>query len=184
MTTFRNPEEMAEWLARKNIDASRWGVGGTKSIQNLWDEYVNGEVTFQDNPPMRIVQVVQVLIRRGNYILLEIEQELENSHRRFRNQPPSEKMKAGESTIAAASRCLKEELGLARTDVAFVGSGYERFEAVTESPSYPGLPTRYTFHLVEAVARGLPDEEFWRDNFARGQGDPVKRHLWAWHMRN
>lgn len=182
--TFSKPEELADWLSAKEIDFSRWGVGGTKSINNLWDEYLNHEITFQNNPPMRIVQVVQVLIRRGNRILLEVEQVLGNSHRRYRNQPPSEKMKAGESYIAAAVRCLDEELGLTRADIAFIGSGYERVEAVTESPSYPGLRTRYTFHLIEAVAKGLPEEDFWRDNYANGHGDPVRRHLWAWHVRN
>ncbi len=127
--------------------------------------------------------MARVLIRRGDRVLLEVEQEMGNSFRRSRNQPPSEKMKAGENYIAAAVRCLDEELGLQRDEIAFIGSGYEKLETITESPSYPGLRTHYTFHSIEAVAKGLPEEDFWRDNIAEGLGDPVKRHLWAWHVR-
>lgn len=184
MQEFERIEELVDWLEAHGIDTSSWGAGGTKTVENLWDEYVNGEITFKNDPPTRIVQVVQVFIRRGNRILLEVEQEFENAQRRSRNQPPSEKMKAGESYVTAAVRCLDEELGLGRNEIAFVGSGYEKVEAVTESPSYPGLRTRYTFHSIEAVAKGLPDDDFWRENVTSEDGDPIKRHLWAWHTRS
>ena len=134
-------------------------------------------------PPLRTVEVVQVIIRRGSRILLEVEQEFGNAQKRSRNLPPSEKLKAGENYISAAVRCLNEELGLKQAEIAFVGSGYEKIETITESPSYPGLQTRYTFHSIEAVAKGLPEKDFWRENTTHINGDPVKRHLWAWQAK-
>ncbi len=183
MKPFTDIRELDLWLNINGINTATWGVRGTKTVRNLWGEYVSGEIAFEAPPPLRIVQVVQVIIRRGNRVLLEIEQEFGNAQKRSRHQPPSEKMKAGESYILAAIRCLQEELGLARDDIAFVGSGYEKVEMLTESPSYPGLQTKYTFHSIEAVAKGLPEKDFWRENITQMATDPVKRHLWAWQTR-
>jgi hypothetical protein len=178
---FETIGQLQTWLAAKQIDLARWGAPGAKSLGNLWDEYVAGEVTFQDDPPLRIVQVVQVIIRRGNRILVEVEQEFNNHQRRSRKQPPSEKLKAGETYVEAAQRCLEEELGLRSGEMAFIGpGGNEPLQVVVESPSYPGLTTRYTFHTVEAIVKGLPDDNFWLDNHSFAAGDPIRRHHWAW----
>jgi hypothetical protein len=178
---FQDVRQLESWLAAKQIDTSQWGGVGTKSLANLWTEYIEGEISFQDDPPTRIVQVVQVIIRRGNRILLEVEQEFGNNQRRVRKQPPSEKLKRGESYVEAAQRCLEEELGLRSNEMAFLGAGgYQQVQVVNESPSYPGLTTRYTFHAVEAIVKGLPDCDFWLDNRSFNSGDPIRRHRWAW----
>ncbi len=180
---FENAHQLQSWLAAKQIDVSKWDEVGAKSLSNLWDEYRHGEVTFQDDPPLRIVQVVQVIIRRGNRILLEVEQEFNNHHRRSRKQPPSEKLKAGETYVEAARRCLEEELGLRANEMAFIGpGGYKQIQVIVESPSYPGLTTRYTFHTVEAIVKGLPDNDFWLENRGFSGGDPIRRHRWAWQV--
>jgi hypothetical protein len=181
---FQSSKELAHWLTARGIDLTQWGRDGAKTLENLWDEYASGEVAFHDDPPLRIVEVVQVLIRRGKHVLLEKEQEFGNAQRRSRNLPPSEKLKRGEHYIEAAVRCLNEELGLARDEIAFIGSAYEKVTHVRESPSYPGLRTQYTFHSIEAVAKGLPNRDFWRENAPFSGGDPVKRHLWAWQPRS
>lgn len=183
MKPFTNIRELKLWLNTNGVDTATWGIKSAKSMQNLWAEYVNGEIAFEAPPPLRIVQVVQVIIRRGESVLLEIEQEFGNAQKRSRHLPPSEKLKAGENYILAAIRCLHEELGLARDEIGFVGSGYEKVELLSESPSYPGLQTKYTFHSIEAVAKGLPEHEFWRENVTQKATDPVKRHLWGWQTR-
>jgi hypothetical protein len=180
---FENIDQLQSWLLSKQVDLSTWGAVGSKSLANLWDEYEQGEVTFQDEPPLRIVQVVQVIIRRGNRILMEVEQEFSNHQRRSRQQPPSEKLKAGETYIEAAQRCLEEELGVSSGEMAFIGAGgYRQVQMIIDSPSYPGLATRYTFHSIEAIAKGLPDDDFWLDNRSFGNGDPIRRHHWAWQI--
>jgi hypothetical protein len=177
---FQSKKQLRNWLNAARIDTSLWGEGNAKTIDHLWEELGEGEARLQDNPPRRLVDVAQIIIRRGNQILLETKQELGDEQVRFRNQPPSEKIKAGESYMDAALRCFHEELGVAETAVTFLPHTYSQIETETDSLSYPGLKTRYTFHSIEAKVTGLPDEDFWQENSAFSAGDPVKRHHWTW----
>jgi ADP-ribose pyrophosphatase YjhB (NUDIX family) len=177
---FNNINALIVWLNHHNIDTSLWGEGNAKSVINLWEEISSGEIIILENPPRRIVQVVQVVIRRGRQVLLEAEQIMENGNHRFRNQPPSEKFKPGESYLDAASRCLQEELGVSSEAIHFRPESYYVRTGLLDSYSYPGLLTEYTFHMVEADVTELPEEPFWRGNEAALTGDPVKRHRWEW----
>jgi ADP-ribose pyrophosphatase YjhB (NUDIX family) len=172
--------QLQSWLDDANIDTSFWGEGNAKTVNHLWEEILEGEACLQEDPPLRLVDVVQIIIRRGRLMLLEKKQELGNGQVRFRNQPPSEKMKSGEDYTEAALRCFAEELGVAETAVTFHHDTYTKIESETDSLSYPGLKTRYTFHMIEADVAGLPDKDFWRENTAHDDGDPVKRHQWGW----
>lgn len=180
MKEFNKLQDLAYWLDNIGVDVSQWTANASKTIENLWDEYVNEDVSFQDDPPLRIVQVVQVIASHQDKILFEVEQEFTTGKRRSRKQPPSEKIKAGEKLHDAALRCLHEEVGLDPTQVRFIESNYEKEQETKESPSYPGLMTQYTVHTLEAEVTGLPTQRFWRLNWAAEEGDPVKRHLWDW----
>ena len=52
-----------------------------------------------DQPVLRVVQAVTVVIRQEDKILIETEQVFKDGRRRVRNQPPSEKMKLGKQVI-------------------------------------------------------------------------------------
>ena len=183
MKKFANIAELAGWLEDKGIDMRSWGRGPYKSITNLWDEYVAGEVFFEDDPPVRIVQVIQILIQQNDRSLREVEQEFGNGERRFRNQPPAEKVKSNETGVDAAQRCLREELGLSSEQIEWISVENEQEEMVADSPSYPGLQTRYMIQEIKARVIGLPEEDFWRENRAAAEGDPVSRHLWGWRAQ-
>ena len=183
MKQFNNLEELANWLRSCGIDTGIWGTGQYKTIANLWEEYESGEVSFEEDPPLRNVSVVQILVRRGSMVLLEIEQAFANGERRFRHQLPSEKIKANETTVDAAYRGLQEELGLRGDQISLKSTEGEREEIIIDSPSYPGLSTRYMMQKVVACVDGLPVEDFWRDNRAFSQGDPVQQHLWGWRKQ-
>lgn len=180
---FNYPGELTIWLEENGIDTGVWGSGAHKTIANLWDEYAAGEVSFEANPPLRVVQVVQILIQHDGTMLLEKEQVLTNGMRRFRNQLPSEKIKGNETFMDAAFRCLSEELGLGRDRVDSVTVENESDEMIADSPSYPGLSTRYSIQTATARVSGLPAGDFWRDNQATAEGDPVSRHLWGWQTK-
>ena len=180
---FARVEELVDWLEASGVDTAVWDKGTSKSVANLWEEYVQGELIFQTSPPLRIVEVVQIIIERNGLFLLEVEQEFVNGQRRSRELPPSEKIKPGESCVEAAYRCLCEELGLSRDQISIIEPSSSKKDKVVDSFSYPGLYTRYTIHDVHAEVRGLPDRDFWRENVAAKDGDPVKRHLWAWQKR-
>ena len=180
MMEFENARALEEWLASRGIGWEAWGSAGSKTVSNLWNEFVQGEISFRDDPPTRAVRVVQIILRRQESVLFEIAQEFGDGRMRQREVPPSEKIIARESQFAAAERCLREELGLDPRHIQILNSTAASYERIADSPSYPGLRTHYTVYTIEAAAEGLPDEDFWRENEAIAAGDPVKRHLWGW----
>ncbi len=175
-----SPADLKRWLTAKGIDLSQWGQGPSKSVENLWDELVNGEMYLQDEPALRVVPVVQIIIRRGDYILIETIQEFADKRQRFRDHPPSEKMQPGESYLEAAKRCLREELGVTDQDIEILANTHQTKTQQRESPSYPGLRTQYLIHIVEANVAGLPETNFWTHEAEHNRTDVVKRHYWAW----
>ncbi|WP_420628535.1 NUDIX domain-containing protein [Candidatus Leptofilum sp.] len=183
MNQFSSIHALEAWLQKHGIGYDAWGKDSNKSLRNLWQELEAGEVQLKESPPLRVVEVVQIIIRRNHEILVEAEQEFANGQRRFRNQPPSEKVKPGESIQDAARRCLQEELGLELEAITLDLTTHRQHQTNTNSISYPGLPSQYNFHLLEATVSGLPEGEFWRENETEGSVDPVLRHRWAWRPR-
>lgn len=183
VNNFPSINALEAWLNKHGIHYEAWGKNSSKSLRNLWQELEAGEVQLKEYPPLRVVEVVQIIIRRNNQILVEAEQEFVNGQRRFRNQPPSEKVKPGESIEEAACRCLLEELGISPEAIQLNLDSHQQHQTSTNSISYPGLPSQYNFHVVEAAVSGLPDGAFWRDNHTTGLVDPVRRHRWVWRPR-
>ena len=179
--SFDNVTALTNWLAANGLPLNAWGRGGAKTAADLWAEVACGETALRENPPRRAVNVVQVLIRRGEQTLTEIEQEMADGRRRARGWPPSEKLKGGEDVLGAARRCLAEELGIIVSPDTLC-EDVPPYEHTLDSPSYPGLPTTYRVHTVAiaaaALPAALPAADFWLDNAA--PGDPVRRHLWGW----
>lgn len=184
MKKFQDIDAFRAWLSLNDIDSSSWGTGNTKSLINLWHELNEGEIILFEHPPLRVVNVVQVIIRQGDYVLLEAEQVFGDGQRRYRDQPPAEKMKPGETYIEAAMRCLVEELGVEVNQVQLFPGTHRQVKTYAQSSSYPGLPALYNLHIVEAAVSGLPETEFWRDNRSFTAGDPIKRHKWVWRRDN
>lgn len=177
LLTFDDPDALAAWLTAGGVPLADWGRGEAKTVADLWAEVACGETTLGDSPPRRTVSVVQVLIRRGERALTEIEQEMADGRRRARGWPPSEKLKRDEDARGAARRCLAEELGIDVPTDALCESE-PPYEHTYDSPSYPGLPTTYRVHTMTVDAVALPDADFWLENAAAA--DPVRRHLWGW----
>jgi len=177
---FTDIYALETWLSHYGIDFKVWGENSSKSLNHLWQELQAGEVQLKENPPLRLVEVVQIIIRREATVLVEAEQEFFNGQRRYRNQPPSEKIKPGETVQDAACRCLQEELALPQEAFGLRPETHRQYQISTNSISYPGLPSQYNFHVIEAAVSSLPTEDFWRENQSDGVIDPVKRHRWEW----
>lgn len=177
---FQDLDELKHWLISNGIDLSQWGQGSNKSVENLWEEWQSGEMYLQENPALRVVPVAQIIIRRDHNILIEAIQEFTDHRQRRRNHPPSEKIKTDENYVDAAKRCLQEELGVECGDIEILTDTHRRSKRQRESPSYPGLRTQYTFHIVEAKVRGLPETDFWTNETPHNSNDPIKRHFWVW----
>lgn len=180
MLQFTNEKTLQAWLVSSGIDMSIWNTGEAKSLTNLWGEVNSGETQLQDNPPTRKVNVVQVIIRRQAFMLIEAEQILSNGRIRPRALPPSEKMHPGEHPFDAAIRCVEEELGREKAQVTVFPESYDSFVRKGDSRSYPGLVTEYCIHSVEATVEGLPETSFYTDEYAMSATDPVSKHRWVW----
>lgn len=177
---FAQIGDLESWLRANGVDTAGWGARRAKTLADLWQEYTRGEIGFSDDPPLRLVYVVRILLRRGERTLLELAQEFRDGRLRRRDLPPSEKIIGSETPARAARRCLAEELGLVPQQIDAFHVRQEKRVTFADSPSYPGLRTLYTIYTVEVSAAGLPDEDFWRENEAARAGDPVRRHLWGW----
>ena len=70
-----NKTDLEAWLVKNGIPLERWGVNNAKSIDNLFNEIKKGECVLQEQPIMRVLPVVQVIIKNGDLILVELEQE-------------------------------------------------------------------------------------------------------------
>ncbi len=180
MPDFARIELLEAWLRRRQIPVAEWGRGSSKSVTALWAELLSGESQLEEDPPRRIVSVVQVIIRRNEFVLVEAGQELEGGRQRGRWQLPSEKMHPGEAPEQAALRGLQEELGTSAERVAIVSGSLESWQWERDSISYPGLRTCYRFHRVEATVAGLPQAPFSTLEAAPGPGELVQRHFWEW----
>lgn len=178
--TFATREELESWLRTHAVDLSTWGKGAAKGVADLWAEIDKGESIMHDEPPLRTVQAVRVVVRRDSQILIEAYQGFSSGRRRARGRPPSEKMHPGESYTRAALRCLREELGVTHDRVNLKQETYRRKVWEGDPDSYPGLCTRYTFHVIDAAVQGLPHHDFRTDERATGPGEPIGVHYWEW----
>lgn len=174
-------EKLHALLEAGGIDTSQWGNGNTKSVGDLWAEIVAGESRIRTPPLQRVVLgAVNVLIHRGEHVLIETRQVFASGLTRQRHLPPAEKMQPGERPIHTAMRCLREELGLRHDAIDIVPTSHPRRREVCLSPSYPGLSTEYTFYTVEARVRGLPDHDFATYEYSSDGHVWIMRHDWTW----
>ncbi len=180
---FPTAADLDNWLRQQGVDTVQWGQNGAKTCGNLWRELQKGDCVLQESPLLRLVTVAQVIIRRGGNMLVEIAQEFADGTMRERNIPPAEKMLPGEDVLAGMLRCLHEELGISPEQATLYPETHRQVVRDLASPSYPGLPTRYVIHRMDAAVPSLPDAPFWRDNLAYGSGDPIRRQQWAWVPR-
>ncbi len=139
---------------------------------------------LQSNPPLRVVRVVRVIVRRGGYILIEQEQLFGDGRRRRRDLPPSEKLLKGEAPVDGARRCLVEELRITPTEIEILDTHFPPQKQTIDSHSYPGLPSQYLLYTVEARLTGLPTGAFSTRNSAVKSGDPVVETCWVWRQED
>lgn len=167
-------------LAQHGIAAEQWGTGDAKSPTDLEHELLAGESVLVGKPLRRQVRVAQLLILHDGRVLIEKEQRLHDGRIRRRRGLPSEKIRFGEASPAAALRCVQEELGLATDTVQLWPAPLSCRRSLTDSYSYPGLRAEYIRFTFLARAVGLPADEFVTELWNRNAGEPVVAHAWQW----
>lgn len=151
------------------LDRSLYGQGDAKSWESLIEEIETGEchIVWSDNFPVREVSVLRIEVIAsedsqfpGAY-LYKVYQEFSDGRRRKRKLSGlSEKIKPGEDLDKAAARAISEELGIDSSLAAIqIDPCQEVFEE--ESPSYPGLMSRYLFYIATAHLDASVVKEFY-----------------------
>lgn len=176
---FATPADLARHLEAHGLDLTTWGHGAAKTVADLWRELHTGDATLDPAPLHRRVTVVELWIRRGDRVLIEADQHLQDGRTRPRGRLPAEKMRPGERPGEAALRCLAEEMAIAPARVTLGPTAPPRLRT-TDSPSYPGLPSTYAMHRVEAEVHGIPDADFTTAEAHADADDPVAHHHWRW----
>lgn len=173
-------QQLQQWLQRRGVDTSAWGHGRAKSTQHLWRELQRGETRLLANPTRRVVELVVLVVRRGDRILLETGQQLADGRFRERAWPPSEKVQQGETYLQTAVRGLHEEMGLTEQEYTLHPESHHLRYHWRDSVSYPTLPAQYCFHILEVEIPRLPDDAFTTAEANHSTDEAVKIHHWNW----
>lgn len=176
--------DLSTWLEQKGIDVSSYGEGPYKSVGSLLAEVQEGEsvlVETSEGSALRRVSIISVNIKnKEGRSLYEAKQRLPNGGLRERNILLAEKLLPNETWEQATARGIKEELGSILPEnpvIRLMRETYVKSQEISMSHSYPGLPTEYICHSVEAKVEGLPDSGFWTEEV---RPDGILRTSWEW----
>lgn len=169
------------------LPIAQYGQGQAKTVEHLLKEIQSGEcqIEWQDNRPIRVINVLvaDVFSLDGKQYLVEEKQVFADGRvrdRKEKNGSPkrgiSEKMQPGEVSQDAVFRAVEEELGLeddgwGAIRTACLGQEIEE----EESPSYPGLLTRYIKHKWQVF---LSPELVKPEGYVEIQSDKSTYFVW------
>lgn len=176
----KNEEELRSFLQEQGIPLDQWGQGQAKYVASLWKELEAGESKLTAAPLRRRVETVSLIIRRGEKMLIETEQQLSDGRTRTRHIPPSEKLQRGEHFLDATYRGLEEELSIPPDQAIVKLDTYRKRTVQQLSKSYPGLVTEYHIHTVEVDVPSLPHHRFSTLEPSLSTDTVAKAHIWDW----
>jgi len=174
-------EKITQQLYSAGIDISKYGVDKAKKMSDLAHEIESGESTLieENGELIRKVLVggVDVYYQTPDgkkYILKEDKQVFEDGRERKRKlqQSMAEKIKPNEDPAEATERGIVEELGISgKIELQKIRID----EEINESPSYPGLKTKYVFHRF---AFYMTEEQFKPEGYIEKQSDKETHFIW------
>lgn len=175
-------------LDSHGIDISNWGQMGTKTVEDLAREVVNGEATVYVDPATNIlireIQAVQcqvVSYHQGKWHVLWKQYREQNGTQRVRDHLKAEGVSLSEKVIArekpsnAMQRTFAEELGLDGRRLPIVKQPVKEWVRERMSNSYPGLNTRYQISDFGTVY--LPADLFSPNGYVEMQENGTQIHF-------
>lgn len=179
-------EDLEECLRAHDIDLSKWGVDGAKTVRHLLKEIQAGETHFRKGARGLVRQIMPSGTRVYHVPAYETGLYLKESHqisrkdgkRTERKRPYSvgEKAKPGETLRESAIRGIREELKIIGD---FTILDREKSIREEDSPSFPGLLTRYIDQRFDAI---LNAEQYKPDGYVElgeGEGDKDTHFVWV-----
>jgi len=174
--------ELGTRLQAAGIDTASWGTGETKTVEHLFQEIEDGETVLVEGEAGELLR--QVVVGGADvyytspdgktFRLKEEKQVFKDGRERRRDlgRAVSEKMKPGENPPEAMVRGMQEELGI-EGDVRLEAS--ETDEETKDSPSYPGLRSKYVTHKFRAE---LTDDQYKPEGYIEQQEDKSTYFVW------
>ena len=169
-------------LENAGISTTDWGKGTAKTLLHLVKEMEDGETFLEKSAAGQLLRYVVVAAAdiyydspSGEcYRLKEDRQIFKDGRERKRNlgRAVSEKIKLAEIPAEAVIRGIQEELGIAGA-INWVEEGTT--EETIDSPSYPGLTSRYVSHQFRVQ---LNDEQFKPEGYMESQANMTTYFLW------
>lgn len=166
-----------EFRLKNILPIDQYGQGSAKSFDSLCQEIRSGEcqIEWEDDKPIRVIKVLSVKVNDpdGNN-LFEAYQEFSDGRKRERGLwGISEKVQDGEDLQSAAIRAIKEELGIETSQFSIMVD--PSFEVENkESPSYPGLASRYILYSAMAYI----DKSAVKPEYIEVQADKKTVFIW------
>jgi len=147
-------EELQKFLQDNNIDVSKFGKDGVKTIAQFSEELVQGEATLMKQKDGSIIRVVDVLIvkvmRKNGDIIVEVEEVKADGTKKDLTRLPAVKRRDDEHPFIAAHRVLSKVLRISETMVEMQTDNMQLVEEQKDSQAYAGLPTLYRRRIVTA----------------------------------
>lgn len=162
---------------KASLPLDQYGQGSAKSWQSLLKEIESGEcqIEWDGDRPIRVIRVLKIDVSDpdGNS-LYEAYQEFNDGRRRERGLwGISEKVRPNEDLQIAVVRAMAEELGVWSNQFNFsIDPSHEVEEK--DSPSYPGLRTRY----IKYSASACLDESAVCPEYVEVQSDKLTIFIW------
>jgi hypothetical protein len=170
-------------LEQAGVSTANWGKAQAKTPQDLVKEIKDEETILVNDENGQLIRSVAVVNADvyykapdgGLFRLKEDRQIFADSGRERRRDlgaAVSEKMKANEGPAEAMIRGIREELGLVGP-IAFTEEGTT--QETTDSPSYPGLRSRYTRHKFRII---LNSGQYQPEGYTETQAGKITYFLW------
>lgn len=150
-----NEDALRTHLNALEIDVSKFGANGCKSIKEFSQELLRGESTLQQEPTtkklQRIVDVVLLVVMRpgAGEILIQTEQVDARGHRTRLDRLPGAKCRPDENQFLSARRILRRQLDI-NENMVKLDKEVGILEEERHSPAYPGLRTVYRKRIIKA----------------------------------
>jgi len=168
----------------ESLPVKLYGQGEAKTIEHLLEEIESGEclIQWQAYHPVRVINVVvaNVFTLDAKQYLIEEKQVFSDGRVRQRQEKDgspkrgiSEKMQPKEVSQDAVLRAVEEELGIDPDYVRTACLGMNAEES--ESPSYPGLLTRYVRHKYDVF---IEPEAYKAEGYVEVQDDKTTYFVW------
>lgn len=148
------PDAVADFLHKKGIDVSAFGVGRAKTLADIAKELREGESVFMEDGKGNFYRIVDIVVLRvigpAGRILVETWHERPNGMKVETKRLPGTKKRPTESKNATAGRLMSEFVGCAPEHLDFIAGTNEFVLEFAESPVYPGVQTLYRKYISEA----------------------------------